>query len=306
MMKKYLRAPVLRCGFVIGMVAGCSPATPADVRDAATSIRGGGGADSGSAAPVDDARQATPPGESGGMAGGPVDGGMGGAGIDAAADATAGAPAIDAAGVAGDFKCSELVGLGSTREWYQAGFEQAVVNARWQIRWHHRGYVEDWADVKNPYWGTYCDGEGCSRVSACAEGADSPDRVVFVALNWIYTTELQWETDLRKDVTAIAAKYPGVRNIEIISSSRCPDRCTNIDPPGTMDELTAVQTCRTPAVLDEAIAAVVASNPALLTAGPKFFTNDCGAFVTLHGPHLTTAGQKEIAAKVGAHYAAHP
>jgi hypothetical protein len=182
-----------------------------------------------------------------------------------------------------------------------------VVNARWQLRWHHRGYVEDWADAKNPYWGNnYCDGEGCWRVSACAEGADSPDRVVFVVLNWIYTAEKQWETDVRKDVDAIAIKYPGVRNIELISSSRCPDRCTNIDPPGTMSELTAVQTCRTPAMVDEAIAAVAASNPALVTVGPKLFTDDCDAFVTLHGPHLTAKGQKEIAAKAGAYYAAHP
>jgi hypothetical protein len=228
-------------------------------------------------------------------------------GIDAAADITADVvERIDAAPAAGEFGCTELVGLGSTREWYLAGFEKVVVNARWQLRWHHRGYVEDWADVKNPYWGTYCDGEGCSRVSACAEGTETPDRVVFVALNWIYTTEQQWETDLRKDVEAIAAKYPGVRNIELISSSRCPDRCTTIDPPGTTSELTAVQTCRTPAIVDEAIAAVAASNPALVTVGPKFFTDDCGAFVTLHGPHLTAAGQKEIAAKAGAYYAAHP
>src|SRR6185369_17889663 len=111
--------------------------------------------------------------------------------------------------------------------------------------------------------------------------------------NGIYTPEQQWETDIRKDVEAIRARYPGVRNIELISSSRCPDRCTNIDPPGTMSELTAVQTCRTPAMVDKAIAAVAASNPALVTVGPKFFTNDCNAFVMLHGPHLTAAGQKE-------------
>ena len=306
-MKQYLRAPVLRCGLAIGMVAGCSTSTPAEVRDAAATIRGGGGNEGGSAAPGDDAREAIASGESGAMAGGRVDGALGEAVVDAAEDATAaGSERIDASRPAADFKCTELIGLGSTREWYLAGFEKVVVNTRWQLRWHHRGYVEDWADVKNPYWGTYCDGEGCSRVSACAEGADSPDRVVFVALNWIYTTEQQWETDIRKDVDAIATKYPGVRNIELISSSRCPDRCTTIDPPGTMSELTAVQTCRTPAIVDQAIAAVAASNPALVTVGPKFFTDDCAAFVTLHGPHLTAAGQKEIAAKAGAYYAAHP
>ena len=73
-----------------------------------------------------------------------------------------------------------------------------------------------------------------------------------------------------------------------------------------MNELTAVKTRRTPAFVDEAIAAVAASNPALVTVGPKFYSNDCAAFVSLHGPHLTPAGQKEMAAKVGAYYAAHP
>jgi hypothetical protein len=300
---KYLRGSVLRCGLAVALVAGCSSSNPAGVRDAAARVQGGGENEGGGAG-ADAARAATASGGSGGTGG--ADGPAGEAVVDAAPDTTAAPARIDASPVARDFKCTELVGLGSTREWYQAGFEKVVVDARWQIRWHHRGYVEDWADVKNPYWGTYCDKEGCSRVSACAEGAESPDRVVFVALNWIYTTLQQWESDIRKDVEAIVARYPGVRNIELISSSRCPDRCTNIDPPGTMSELTAVQTCRTPAIVDEAIAAVAASNPALVTVGPKFFTDECSAFVTLHGPHLTTAGQKEIAAKAGAYYAAHP
>jgi hypothetical protein len=311
-MQQDLRARVLRCGLALGMVAGCSTSSPpVDGRDADATIHGDGGHGGAKPAPGDDAHEASAQGGSGGIAGSTVDSAVEHAApagdVDAAVDAGAdGAGPIDASPRAGDFKCTELVGLGSTREWYLAGFENAVVNAHWQIRWHHRGYIEDWANAKNPYWGTYCDGEGCSRVSACAEGADAPDRVVFVALNWIYTTEAQWETDIRKDVEAIATRYPGVRNIELISSSRCPDRCTTIDPPGTMDELTAVQTCRTPAFVDEAIAAVAASNPALVTVGPKFFTNECGAFVSLHGPHLTTAGQKEIAAKAGAYYAAHP
>jgi hypothetical protein len=295
-----LRAGIL--GLAVGLLAGCSSSMPPIVRDAAPAMVGEGG-QGGGGAPAVDAPVSAPAG-SGGTAAGGLDAAVVGSMV---ADAAAGAaPPIDATPVAGDFKCTELVGLGSTREWYQAGFENAVVNARWQIRWHHRGYVEDWADVKNPYWGTYCDGEGCSRVSACTEGAEAPDRVVFVVLNWIYTTEQQWEGDVRKDVAAIMARYPGVRNIELISSSRCPDRCTNIDPPGTMDELTAVQTCRTPAAVDEAIAAVAASNPGLVTVGPKFFTEECNAFVSLHGPHLTGAGQKEIAAKAGAYYAAHP
>jgi hypothetical protein len=298
-MRQYLPVP---CALILGVVAGCSSSTPAGVRDGAVMLQGGGGQGAGGQSPGGDAREAS---ASGGSAGADAMV-VADAGSVAAGDATGGVERADAAPIAGNFKCTELVGLGSTREWYLAGFEKVVVDARWQIRWHHRGYVEDWADVKNPYWGTYCDKEGCSRVSACAEGADSPDRVVFVALNWIYTTEKQWEDDIRKDVEAIAIKYPGVRNIELISSSRCPDRCTNIDPPGTMSELTAVQTCRTPAIVDEAIAAVAASNPALVTVGPKFFTDECSAFVTLHGPHLTTAGQKEIAAKAGAHYAAHP
>src|SRR4051794_9306987 len=232
-MKQHLRSRVLRCGLAIGVVAGCSSSTPADVRDANATIQGDGGQGGGGGAVATGGASAS--GGSGGLAGGRDDGAAGEGVADAAADASAnGSERIDAAPAAGNFKCTELVGLGSTREWYNAGFETAVVNARWQLRWHHRGYVEDWADAKNPYWGNdYCDGEGCFRVSACSDGADAPDRVVFVVLNWIYTAEKQWETDVRKDVDAIVLKYPGVRNIELISSSRCPDRCTSIDPPGT-------------------------------------------------------------------------
>jgi hypothetical protein len=251
--------------------------------------------------------------EGGNGGGSPVDSAVEEAQVDAPVEAAASDAAVDvlegidaqSPGV-GPFQCSEMIGLESTMEWYLAGFEKLVVDARWQLRWHHRGYIEDWADPMNPYWGTYCDGQGCSRVSACTQGADAPDRVVFVALNWIYTTESQWESDLRKDVAAIVTKYPAVRNIELISSSRCADSCTTIDPPGTMDELTAIQTCRVPVFVDQAIAAVAASNPALVTVGPKFYTNECTAFVSLHGPHLTTAGRQEMATKVGMYYAAHP
>jgi hypothetical protein len=73
-----------------------------------------------------------------------------------------------------------------------------------------------------------------------------------------------------------------------------------------MDELTAVQTCRVPVFVDQAIAAVAASNPTLVTVGPKFYTNECTTFVSLHGPHLTPAGRQEIATKAGTYYAAHP
>src|SRR4051812_497812 len=156
MMRQRLLGPLLRCGLAIGLVAGCSSSAPPGGADAS---RGGGGPEGGSAAP-------------GGGAGGNASGGSGGiaavavdaaavtamadGGVDAPADAAVAGP--DAAPVATDFKCTELVGLGSTREWYESGFEKVVVDARWQIRWHHRGYVEDWADVKNPYWGMYCDG----------------------------------------------------------------------------------------------------------------------------------------------------
>src|SRR5437667_304651 len=72
-MKQHLRAPVLGCGLVIGIVAGCSSSTPADLGDAAVTIHGGGGQGSG-AAP---GPEASAPGGSGGMAARPVDGAAG-------------------------------------------------------------------------------------------------------------------------------------------------------------------------------------------------------------------------------------
>ena len=45
----------------------------------------------------------------------------------------------------GQFVCNEVIGLAVTREWYQAGFEQApgIAADRWQLKARQSGYITE-------------------------------------------------------------------------------------------------------------------------------------------------------------------
>jgi len=45
----------------------------------------------------------------------------------------------------GQFVCNEVIGLTLTREWYQAGFEQApgIADDRWQLKARQSGYITE-------------------------------------------------------------------------------------------------------------------------------------------------------------------
>jgi hypothetical protein len=190
-------------------------------------------------------------------------------------------PAVTAS-AADDFKCTQVMGVSVTGDWFNAGFETVVDNARWQVKWRKHAFIEFWADPANEIWSVPVQ-------STCASNGDNPDRVIFTGVNWQQTAEPWWEEQFEKVITNIRAKYPNVRRIDLMTMLRAPGNqtCGNV--------MSVVQP-----FVDESIAGVVSKHPGLVFAAPKVFAPSCEVF-TKGGPHYTDSGM----AAVGQIYARH-
>jgi hypothetical protein len=198
-----------------------------------------------------------------------------------ATTAPAGAAAA-AARATDDFKCTQVMGVSVTGDWFNAGFENGLDNARWQVMWRKHAFIEFWADPNNEIWAVPVQ-------SACAANSTNPDRIIFTGVNWQQTAEPWWEEQFEKVIVNLRAKYPNVRRIDLLTMLRAPGNqtCGNV--------MSVVQP-----FVDESIAGVVSKHPGLVFAAPKVFAPSCEVF-TKGGPHYTDSGM----AAVGQIYARH-
>jgi hypothetical protein len=277
-----------------------------------TSSAGGAGAAGGSGAPITGGSGAAGSGAGGtgatagaggsssaaGASGG-VSGsaGSGGAGAGGSIDDPDAAPATDSAaapdasttppasGGSGSYACTRFIGINATAEWYNQGFEALVGNDSWELVRVHSGFVDLWADPGSDFWNT-------KPTSACA-GGKAVERVIFIGLRFEWTSEEQWTTALTGVVKNIKAKFPGVKNIELGTFVRAPGNkpCPQAAAPRSTIHPSA----------DAAIAKVVATDPAMLTASPRFEAASCSEF-SGNPPHFTAAGGKAVAMRIAAHY----
>jgi hypothetical protein len=237
-------------------------------------------------------------GEGGSGAGGVVGSG-GGTGTGGGAGgspgtggADAGTTASDAGGATGGFTCNQVTAMTLTAEWYNAGFESngGIVNGRWQLKAMEHGYITEWANPNSTFWQT-------PITSPCTQQSASPDRIVLTVLSWTITTQAEWETQIGLAIDDFKTKYPGVRRIDLITVIRGPGNMLCPTPPA------AGETIALPAALDAAIAAVAARMPGFVFAGPKFEAPNCAAF-SGGGPHLTSAGNMNMARMIATYFAA--
>jgi hypothetical protein len=199
-----------------------------------------------------------------------------------AGDATSGGPADATTPPDGEtFACTLVIGINATEEWWRQGFEKLVDNARWELI-----RVQLWADPKDGVWST-------APTSACAQNPDKPDRVIFVALNFDYTTLAQWLPPLQAAVKNLQAKYPSARRIELATFVRAPGNKPCPQAPAPRSTIAPAE--------DQAIEMVAASNPQLLRISPKFEAKTCSEF-SGNPPHPTAAGGMAWAAMIAAHY----
>ena len=284
-----------RAGLALGLSAllGCSSSpsespgsTPASSGSAGTggSSAQVGGAGNGASSGSPSVAGAT----SGGA--GATSGGSGGSGGDAMAGAAGSVVQVGGAGGMGgtagaaSFVCSQVQGLTLTRQWYLADFEEHVVDAQWQMKAAQSAYVDEWAKSDGPFWATPLE-------SPCQAAAMAPDRVVFVVLSWTIMAQADWQTAVQGAVDAIKTHYPGVRRIDLMTIIRGPGNMACGDP-NAYAESTHI-----PAALDAALAQVASGSPDLVHVAPQFAVDACTDFEGT-GPHLTSAGNTKLAAKI--------
>jgi hypothetical protein len=203
---------------------------------------------------------------------------------DAAAAPDTG-PSAPPAGGGGPYNCTRYYGINATAEWYNQGFETMVDGAKWELVRVHSGFVDKWAEPNSAFWNT-------NPTSACAGGA-KPDRVIFVGLKFEWTSTDLWTTALTGVVKNLKDKFPGLKSIELATYVRAPGNKPCPQGPPYRSTIHPSQ--------DEAIAKVVATDPVLLKASPKFEATSCSDF-SGNPPHFTAAGGKKVAAILGAYY----
>ena len=178
----------------------------------------------------------------------------------------------------GPFVCNQLTGGKLTEEWFIAGFETAVDNSRWQVKWREDAYVEVWADAQSSFWTAQVD-------STCANGSSAPDRLVFGAVSFKYKTQAEWRTGITQAVNNFKAKWPSVRRVDLVSQIRGPNNMLCPTAP------IAGETIAVPPEQDAGMADVAAAFPGFVFVGPKVLAHSCADFQG-GGPHLTALGNK--------------
>jgi hypothetical protein len=220
----------------------------------------------------------------------------GGASNGGSAGAAAGSGGGGTAGTA--FNCNLVFGVSPTGQWFDSGFLNLVDGTRWESIWVAHHYTNFWADPQDSAWAMAFDPYP-GPAHACAQSSTAPDRILFVAVNWQYTTAAQWEADLTKIVQNLQSKYPSVRRIELMTLTRAPGNklCSASGSTETI----------IPAWTDIAIAAMVTQYPGLVVQAPQFEVPACSDFLNNGAmPQYTTAGAVDVARAMGAYYAAHP
>jgi hypothetical protein len=200
----------------------------------------------------------------------------------------------------------------TTDEWYSQGFENdGVDGTKWQLKYHHYGYVNTWADPNSVFWSDTGDSfdltQGSAIQSPCSVNSNLPDRLVFAALDWEMSTEDQWVSALEAALATFEVKYPSLRRVELMTMIRCPgnQKCNPNEDYGPGANMSAArQDCYVPPFEDSAIAKVAAAHPDFVAVGPQVEALACKDPVD--GAHLSVDSNQHAAQAIATYYAARP
>ena len=190
-----------------------------------------------------------------------------------------------------NFTCNQVIGIDSTSEWFTSGFENQVPNDRWQIIYHHPGYVEDWANDDDEVW-------ALTPTSACAMNASNPERVIFNIYSETLKDKASLVIAINQAIRNFKTAYSRLERVDILTMTRSPDNM-----PCQQGQNGAI----VQQYVDDAVAEVVGASTGMpvLVAAPKFKAMDCAVFKD-GGPHFTDAGKPVVAKIYGDYYSAEP
>lgn len=188
-----------------------------------------------------------------------------------------------------DFVCSWVLGITTTGEWYKAGFEKVVDDARWQVTPIEMGHLEKWADPNHEIWQS-------PITSACEKSSQQPDRIVFNATKYEWTTVEEFLPAYVAVVNNIKTKYPSVKRIDLITYGRAPGNmeCVDANRP-TYSYIKQAQ--------DDAAAMVPAMFPGFVFVAPKWEHKSCSDFGLC--PHVSAEANAVLAKTIGEYFLEH-
>ncbi|HVY31478.1 MAG TPA: hypothetical protein VHB79_33220 [Polyangiaceae bacterium] len=212
----------------------------------------------------------------------------GGAAGSSGSAGSAGAPPTDLP-TAQDFVCSWVLGITTTGEWYKAGFEKVVDDARWQVTPIEMGHLEKWADPNHEIWQS-------PITSACAQSSEQPDRIVFNATKYEWTTVEEFLPAYIAVVNNIKAKYPSVKRIDLITYGRAPG---NVECVGAnRSSYSYIKQAQ-----DDAAAMLPAMFPGFVFVAPKWEHKSCSDFGLC--PHVSAEANAVLAKTIGEYFLEH-
>jgi len=224
----------------------------------------------------------------GGGAGGSNTGGdgAGGNGGGAGSSGAGGSPDVPNPPKSEDFVCSWILGITTTGEWYKAGFEKVVDDARWQLTAVEMGHLEKWADPQHEIWQSPVQ-------SACTNGSKTPDRIVLNATKYEWTTVEEFLPAYVAVVNNIKTKYPSVKRIDLMTYGRAPGNmeCVGANRP-SYSYIKAAQ--------DDAAAMLPGMFPGFVFVAPKWEHKACSDFGLC--PHVSDAANATLAKTIGAYF----
>jgi hypothetical protein len=220
--------------------------------------------------------------------------------------ASTGNPSAAVASPPGGYTCNLLVGPSPMMQWFNGGFLKypGIDASRWELIWVPHHYTNAWGTPGDSGWDTPFD-----RGHRCAQNANMPDRVIFMATQWSYTTAVEWEKDLVAIVNNIKTKWPSVKRIELMVSTSAPG---NVPCPAAI--LGKKNETIIPKFAYEAIDSMPARFPGLVFALPHFEVPSCSDFIgngtaPQYAPdRAATTGPAvlDVAGVFGAYFAKHP
>jgi hypothetical protein len=197
------------------------------------------------------------------------------------------APSAASSNVTHQYRCTLVLGLAVTSEWYRAGFERFVDDDRWEAITKPHTFVENWADPNHPVWREL-------PQSPCTERWTDPDRVLFFAANFTFTARAEWDKALSDVVTTLRAKYPRAERIELLPMVRAPGNVSCGSEKGIVNP-----------IIDASLEATSARFPELVSAGPHFEVKSCED-LEKGGPHFSQSGRPAVAKLIADHYEVAP